>query len=73
MLNDRQSEKSTESSRRLVLAENYRASPNFVPLTRASVFDAPRRITLDEGQTASREERREIRNSVHEVILKTVR
>jgi len=64
-----QSEKNATLGRRLMLAENYRTSPNFKSLARGSVYDAPKLVVMDTNQEVTKSEQKEIQSSVHAAIL----
>ena len=52
------------------MAENYRAQPIYSSSVRASVYDAPKEVILQENQTISSQEKAEIQDSVHAAFLR---
>ena len=60
---------SSLAGRRLLLAENFRSAPNFAPQTRGSVYDSPKVIVLDQNQSITGREKKEIQSSVHAALL----
>lgn len=72
MFNESGKKESSLSGRRLVLAENYRHASRYQNCTGGTVYDAPRRVSVNRKNSVVTGENVEISTRVSEV-LKSIR
>ena len=68
MFNESGKKESSPSSRRLVLAENYRHAPRYQNRKGGTVYDAPRRVSVNRKNSVVTGENAEVSTRVSEVL-----